>query len=193
MGGTAQNGFDGRRLADLIGLVDSPVDAEAAGAVHRIRVLKKKHGDAPFYALMERDEYKDALWEKLGGCAAPCEPGAKCSHGPESLRGWFEKKHGGGDSVALAEARTLIEKLQQDNAQLERDGSALAIALKRQEDTISELRRRHPAPARASSQGTSVPARQYVGGLLAFAGVMGAAALLIAGVMWIVTALFGGS
>lgn len=134
-----QNTFDGRKLADLIGLIDSPVEAEAAGAVHRIRVLKKKHGDVPFYALVETEEYKAAAWEKFGGCASPCDAGGKCHHGPEGLRAWFEAKHGGGNSGELTEARTLLEKLRQDNAQLEKDGAALAHAVKRQEQIIGEV------------------------------------------------------
>ena len=95
MPGAAQNGLDGRKLADLIGLIDSPVDAEAAGAVHRIRVLKKKNGDVPFYALIERPDYKAAIWEKFGN--------------PECLKGQME-------------AASLVERLRQDNAQLEKDG-----------------------------------------------------------------------
>src|ERR1700677_956353 len=106
-----QNGFDGRKLADLMGLLDSAIDAEAAGALHRIRILKKKHGDVPFYALVETDEYKTAVWAKYGGCATPCGGGASCHHGPESLREYFEQKHGGGNSAALVGARTPGEKL----------------------------------------------------------------------------------
>jgi hypothetical protein len=175
MATTQQNGFDGRKLADLGGLLDSPVDAEAMGALHRIRVMKKKHGDAPFYALVERDDYKTAVWEKYGGCATPCDPGGSCHHGPESLRGWFETKHGGGNSASLIEAQTLIDKLRQDNAQLEKDGAALALAVKRQEDIISELRQQGTArPAQAAD----AAAGEYFGGLFAFAFVMGAAALV---------------
>src|SRR5438067_758544 len=111
MGTAQQNGFDGRKLADLIGLIDSPVEAEAVGAVHRIRVLKKKHGDEPFYALVERPDYKAAIWEKFGN--------------PECLKGQME-------------AAALVEKLRQDNVQLEKDGAALALAVKRQEQIISE-------------------------------------------------------
>ena len=67
MGAAAQNGFDGRKLADLIALLDSPMEAEAAGALRSIRLLKKKHGgDAPFYELIERPDYKAAVWEKFG-------------------------------------------------------------------------------------------------------------------------------
>jgi hypothetical protein len=174
-----QNTFDGRKLADLIGLIDSPVEAEAAGAVHRIRVLKKKHGDVPFYALVETEEYKAAAWEKFGGCASPCDAGGKCHHGPEGLRAWFEAKHGGGNSGELTEARTLLEKLRQDNAQLEKDGAALAHAVKRQEQIIGELRQQGTArPGTQAVDAAAGPAHEYFGGLFAFAGVMGAAALL---------------
>jgi hypothetical protein len=195
MPGAAQNGLDGRKLADLIGLIDSPVDAEAAGAVHRIRVLKKKRGDVPFYALVETDEYKTAAWEKFGGCATPCDPGGRCHHGPPALRGWFEKKHGGGNPAELIEARTLVEKLRQDNAQLEKDGAALALAVKRQEDIISALRRKatvRPVAPVAQAAGAAGPAREYVGGLFAFGFVMGAVALLFVGAWRLAAAVFGG-
>src|ERR1022692_226892 len=109
-----QNGFDGRLLAHLIGLLDSPIDAEAAGAVHKIRVLKKKHGDIPFYEVIERPDYKAAIWEKFGK--------------PECLKGQME-------------AAALVDRLRNDNAQLEKDGATLALAVKRQEDIISALRR----------------------------------------------------
>jgi hypothetical protein len=184
-----QNGLEGRKIADLVALIDSPVEAEAAGAVHRIRVLKKKQGDEPFYALVETDEYKTAIWEKFGGCATPCDPGGRCHHGPPSLRGWFETKHSGGNSAELIEARTIVEKLREDNAQLEKDGAALALAVKRQEQVISELRQqttaRHVAPAADAAAGTS----EYFGGLFAFASVMGAAALLFAGAWHVVVAV----
>ena len=190
-----QNGFDGRKLADLMGLLDSPIDAEAAGALHRVRVLKKKRGDVPFYALVETDEYKTAVWEKYGGCAMPCGPGASCHHGPESLREYFERKHGGGNSAALVEARTLVEKLRQDNAQLEKDGAALALAVKRQEAVINELRRqgtaRKPVQPMAQTAAAQLPDAQevFVAGVFAFAVVMGLAALLFAGAWHLVAAV----
>ena len=153
MPGAAQNGLDGRKLADLIGLIDSPVDAEAAGAVHRIRVLKKKNGDVPFYSLIERPDYKAAIWEKFGK--------------PECLKGQME-------------AAALIETLRHDNAQLEKDGAALALAVKRQESVISELRQQAPRagsparPPRASS-----PDIGLVNGGLVAVMVMIVAALLV--------------
>jgi len=179
MAAAQQNDLDGRKLANLVGLLDSPIDAEAAGALHRIRILKKKLGDVPFYALLETDDYKTAAWEKYGGCAKPCGAGPGCHHGPESLQGYFERKHGGGNSAELIEARTLIEKLRQDNAQLEKDGAALALAVKRQEQLISELRQQTTArPGTQAPDGAVGPGSECVVGFVAFAGVMGAAALL---------------
>jgi hypothetical protein len=100
-------------------------------------------------------------------------------------------------SPELAEARALIETLRQDNAQLEKDGAALALALKRQEEINGDLRRRSgaarqgssaaPCPARASD-----PARECAGGLLAFAAVMAVAALLFVVAARIAAAVFGG-
>jgi hypothetical protein len=192
MPSATQNGFDGRKLADLTGLIDSSVDAEAAGAVHRIRVLKKKHGDVPFYALIESDEYKTAVWKKYGGCAAPCDAG-KCHHGPECLRGWFEKKHGGGDSAELIEARALVEKLRQDNAQLEKDGAALALAVKQQEAVIEELKRdaRDKARrARAQIQNVCDTAENWLDGLFSLVLFWGGTALVVALVRWVWRAVF---
>jgi hypothetical protein len=144
-----QNGFDGRQVAQLVGLLDSPIDAEAAGALHRLRVLKKKHGDVPFYELVERPDYKAAIWEKFGN--------------PECLKGQME-------------AAALVEKLRQDNAQLEKDGAALAQAVKRQEQVISELRQQRKA--RDVAQAAGVPVLGFVEGLAGFAG----AALMFIGV-----------
>jgi hypothetical protein len=159
--------LDGRQVAQLVGLLDSPVDAEAAGALHRIRVLKKKHGDEPFYALVERPDYKAAIWEKFGN--------------PECLKGQME-------------AAALVDKLRQDNAQLEQDAAALALAVKRQEQIISELRQQSTVrPVVAQAAGAPVgPAHEYLGGLFAFAFVMGAAALLFVGVCRLAAAVFGG-
>jgi hypothetical protein len=61
-GSQSGTSLDGRLVAGLVALLDSPVDAEAAGALHRLRVLKKKHGDVPFYELVERPDYKAAVW-----------------------------------------------------------------------------------------------------------------------------------
>jgi hypothetical protein len=191
MGTAQQYGFEAGKLADLIGLLDSPVDAEAAGALHRLRVVKKKHGDAPFYALLEAEDYKPAVWQKYGGCAAPCDAGGKCHHGPEALRGWFENKQGGGNGAELSEARALVERLRQDNAQLERDGAALALAVKRQEQIIGELRQQTAAQPVAQASATA-PAREYLGGLFAFSSVMGGAALLFIAARHVMAWLFGG-
>jgi hypothetical protein len=193
-GAAQQNGFDGRKLADLTGLIDSSVDAEAAGAVHRIRVLKKKHGDVPFYALIEADEYRAAVWEKYGGCVVPCDAGGKCHHGPECLRGWFEKKHGGGDSAEVIEARALLEKLRQDNAQLEKDGAALALAVKQQEAAIEELQREARDKRRravAQIRNACDVAENCFDGLFALVLLWGGTALVIACVRWVWRAVFG--
>ena len=159
-----QNGLDGRQVAHLVGLLDSPLDAEAAGALHKIRVLKKKHGDVPFYEVIERPDYKAAIWEKFGK--------------PECLKGQME-------------AAALVEKLRNDNAQLEKDGATLALAVKRQEDIISALRRQGtPGPA-ALTAGAAGPAREYVGGVFAFVFVMVAAALLFVCAWRLAAAVFG--
>ena len=162
-----QNGLDGRKIADLIGLIDSPVDAEAAGAVHRIRVLKKKNGDVPFYELIERPDYKAAIWEKFGK--------------PECLKGQME-------AAALIETlRHDNAQLRNDNAHLEKDGAALALAVKqqesvinRQESVISELRQQVPragSPARPPR--VSAPDIGLVNGGLVAVMVMIVAALLV--------------
>jgi hypothetical protein len=158
-----QNGFDGRQMAQLIGLLDSPVDAEAAGALHRIRVLKKKHADVPFYELVERPDYKAAIWEKFGN--------------PECLK-------------TQMEAAALLEKLRQDNAQLEKDGAALAVAVKRHEETIHDLRAQlarrggvSPQPM-AQTPDTSGPVMTFLGGLVAFVGIV----LMVVGI-WHLAAL----
>jgi hypothetical protein len=166
MGTTQQNVLDGRQVAQLVGLLDSPVDAEAAGAPHRIRVLKKKHGNVPFYELVERPDYKVAIWEKFGN--------------PKCLKGQME-------------TAALVEKLRQDNAQLEKDGAALALAVKRQEQIISELRQHATARPAAHAQGAAAgPASEYFGGFFAFLSVMGAAALLFVGAWLLAAALWGG-
>ena len=159
-----QNGFDGRLLAHLIGLLDSPIDAEAAGAVHKIRVLKKKHGDIPFYAVIERPDYKAAIWEKFGR--------------PECLKEQME-------------AAALVENLRQDNAQLEKDGAALALAVKRQEAVINELRQQGTVRPVAQASGAVCPVNEYVGGLFAFAFVMVLAALLFAGAWHVAAVVIG--
>jgi hypothetical protein len=187
-----QNGFDAVRLADHIGYLDSSVDAEALGNFHRIRQIKKKHlGDVPFYALMEMDECKTAVWEKFGGCAAPCEAGGKCQHGPPALRGWFEKKHGGGDSAALIEAREQAAKYLKETRAAVAEVTRLAELVKRQEDIISELRGRAMARPVMQAAGAAAggPAREFVGGLFAFVGL---AALLFLGAWAIEAAVFGG-
>ena len=149
-------------MAHLVGLLDSPLDAEAAGALHKIRVLKKKHGDVPFYEVIERPDYKAAIWEKFGK--------------PECLKGQME-------------AAALVEKLRNDNAQLEKDGAALALAVKRQDDIISGLRRQGtPGPVALAA---GAPAREYVGGLFAFVFVMVAAALLFVCAWRLAAAVFG--
>src|ERR1017187_9014414 len=112
-GSQSGTSLDGRLVAGLVALLDSPVDAEAAGALHRLRVLKKKHGGVPFYELVERPDYKAAVWEKFGK--------------PECLKEQME-------------AGALIEHLRQDKAQLEKDGAALALAVNQQADVISDLR-----------------------------------------------------
>jgi hypothetical protein len=179
MPGAAQNTFDGGKQADLIALLDSPVDAEAAGALHRLRVLKKKNGDVPFYGLIETDEYKAATWAK---------------YGPECLRGWFERKHGGGNSAALIEAQSVIEKLRQDNAQLEKDGAALALALKRQEEITGELRgqlARRDTMTQAVGHALKV-GDGFLDGLFALVIVWSGAALLFGCAWHVVKAVFGG-
>jgi hypothetical protein len=194
MPGAAQNTFDGGKQADLIALLDSPVDAEAAGALHRLRVLKKKNGDVPFYGLIETDEYKAATWAKYGGCASPCDVGGTCHHGPECLRGWFERKHGGGNSAALIEAQSVIEKLRQDNAQLEKDGAALALALKRQEEITGELRgqlARRDTMTQAVGHALKV-GDGFLDGLFALVIVWSGAALLFGCAWHVVKAVFGG-
>jgi hypothetical protein len=165
-----QSVLDGRQVAQLVGLLDSAVDAEAAGALHRIRVLKKKHGDVPFYELVERPDYKAAIWEKFGN--------------PECLKGQME-------------AAALVEKLRQDNAQLEKDGAALALAVKRQEQIIGELRKQQKMARPVMTQAVAVapaavgPAGEYLGGLFAFVFVVAAAALLFLGAWRLAVAVFG--
>jgi hypothetical protein len=158
----AHNGFDGRKLADLIALLDSPMGAEATGALRRIRVLKKNHDDAPFYELIERPDYKLAVWEKFGE--------------PECLKEQME-------------AAALVEKLRQDNAQLEKDGAALAQEVNRQAQIIGELRQ--ASPVFQFDAGAAAPARDYVGGLCAFLSVMGGAALLFIAARHIIAWLCG--
>jgi hypothetical protein len=160
-----QNGLDGRQVAHLVGLLDSPLDAEAAGALHKIRVLKKKHGDVPFYEVIERPDYKAAIWEKFGK--------------PECL-----KEH--------MEAGALLEKLRADNAQLEKDGAALALAVKRQEAVINELRQQGTVRPVAQAAGAAGPVHEYVGGLFAFAFVMALAALLFVGAWHLAASVWGG-
>jgi hypothetical protein len=188
-----QTGLDARKLADYVAHFDNPMEAEAAGYFRRVRNLLGKTG-LKFYELLESDDYKAAVWEKLGGCTAPCDAGGKCHHGPEALRGWFEKKHGGGGNGGdLVEARALIEKLRQDNAQLEKDGAALALAVKRQEQIIGELRQhRPPRPVFQSGGAAAGPGPEYLGGFFAFLSIMGAAALLFVGAWHLAAALFGG-
>jgi hypothetical protein len=192
MPGATQNGFDGRKLADLVGLLDSPVDAEKMAALYKITVLNKKHGNVPFYALLESDDYKTAIWEKFGGCAEPCGVGPSCPHGPESLRGYFERKHGGGNSAELIEERTLNEKLRQDYAQLEKETAALAGAFKRETEINKELRQQAAARPVAQAGGADDAAREYVGGLFAFGFLIGAAALLFVGACRLAAVVFGG-
>jgi hypothetical protein len=177
-----QRALDGRKVADLVALLDSPVDAEASLALHRIRVLKTKLGGIPFYALMEAEDYKAAAWVKYGGCAAPCGSGASCHHGPESLRGYFERKHGAGGGADLAEAQKQIDALKTDNAQLAKGGAALAAALKQRDETIDALRVQAAQPTARTVAGTAGPAGEYAAGLFAFMGVMGIAALLFAAI-----------
>ena len=89
--------------------------------------------------------------------------------------------------------RDFVEKLRQDNAQLEKDGAALALAVKRQEQVISELRQLKTARPVAQSAGTVAgPAHEYLGGFLAFLSVMGLAALLFVGAWYLAAALIGG-
>lgn len=162
MGAAAQNGFDGRKLADLIALLDSPMEAEAAGALRSIRLLKKKHGgDAPFYELIERPDYKAAAWEKFGE--------------PDCLKEQME-------------AAALVDKLRQDNAQLEKDGAALVQEINRQAQVIGELRQAAPV---FHQPGDAAPARDYVGGLCAFLSVMGIAALLFLAARHVMAWLLG--
>ncbi len=160
-----QNGLDGRRVAQLVALLDSPVDAEAACALHRLRVLKKTHGDVPFYELIERPDYKAAVWQQFGN--------------PECLKEQME-------------AGALIEMLRQDKTQLERDGAALAHVIRRQEGEISDLRKRSTARQAAQMCGVSGPAGEYVCGLFAFVTVMIAAALLFVAACHLAAAVFGG-
>lgn len=110
--------LDGRRLANLIALFDSPVDAEAAGALHSIRQLKKKHGDVPFYEVIERDDYKAAIWDKFGE--------------PKCLRDHIERQRGTGREAELRdEILTLTTTV-----------TELAEALTEQKRISSELRKR---------------------------------------------------
>ncbi len=156
-----QNGFDGRKLADLIALLDSPMEAEASGALRRIRVLKQKHGDAPFYELIERPDYKAAVWEKFGN--------------PECLKEQME-------------AAALVEVLREEKAQLEKDGAALAQEVNRQAEMSGGLRQ---ARSVFQTAGDTAPAREYVGGLFAFLSVMGGAVLLFIAVRHVMAWLFG--
>src|ERR1700722_4286647 len=94
MPATGSNGFDGRKLAKLFALLDSPQDAEAAGALHRIRVDLKKNG-MTFYQAVEDHEYKTGIWEGFGQ--------------PECLREYFERKQGIGNEAQLREELTRIQ------------------------------------------------------------------------------------
>lgn len=155
-----QNGLDGRMIAHLVGLIDSPVDAEAAGALHKIRVLKKKHGDIPFYEVIERPDYKAAIWEKFGQ--------------PECLREYFERENGG-QEAQLTEAR---EKA----ATYAREAKDAMAKVTHYAEIVSQLRQELSArPARASSVSSSSDSGLVNGGLVAVV-VLVALALMIAAV-----------
>jgi hypothetical protein len=96
-------------------------------------------------------------------------------------------------SPELMEARRLVEELRNDNAQLEKDGAALALAVRRQDDIISELRR-HVSGARPGPQmnGVVCPVHEFVGGLFAFAFLMVLTALLFVGAWHLTAAVLGG-
>lgn len=166
---------EGRKLADRLAMFDSPADAEAAAWFCKTRMLLSKLG-VKFYAVVETDEYKTAMWGKLGGCAAPCETGGKCSHAPEALRPWFERKHGGnGGAAELAEAREKAAGYCRELKEAMAKVTHYASLAQTQEQTIKELRRKL-----AARPGASSGARLVSGGLVAFV-VLIALALMIAG------------
>ena len=156
-----QRGFDAERFAALVATFDNnPNEAEAMNGARMFR--RMAHGDNKRVVdLIYRADVMAAL-------DAVLQPVREAS--PE-----------------LVEARALIETLRQDNAQLERDGAALALALNRQE-AAGPCSPAVPCPARVSN-----PARECAGGLLAFVVVMTVAALLFAVGSRIAAAVFGGS
>ena len=158
-----QPGWDAHKLAQLVGLFDSPVDGEAMAALHRIRVLKKKYGDTPFYELIERPDFKAAIWEKFGK--------------QESLKG-------------QSDTTALVEELRHDMAQLEQECAALALEVQRQEEIISELREQAEARPAETADLFCSALRVYLGGLFAFVLVIDGSVLIFAAAWHLTVALF---
>jgi hypothetical protein len=124
MPATGSNISEGRKTAKLVGLLDSPQDAEAAGALHRIRVRLKKQG-LTFYQAVEDHEYKIGIWEAFGQ--------------PECLREYFERKQNSGNETQLREE---IGRLQTALGERERGGARLAEALDAMQQKFDEYRRK---------------------------------------------------
>jgi hypothetical protein len=161
MPASQQSGFDPERFAALVATFDNnPNEAEGMNGARLFR--RMAHGAGLRVVDLF---YRADIMAALDGNLQPVREAS-----PE-----------------LAEARTLIEKLREDNAQLEKDGAALALALKRQE-AAGPSSSSAPCPARVSSS----PAREYAGGFLAFNVVMAVAALLFAFASRIAAAVFGG-
>lgn len=166
MANAQQRVWDAYKLADLVGLFDTPVDGEAMGALHSIRVLKKKYdGDTPFYELIERPEYKAAIWEKFGK--------------PKCLKEQMEMS-------------ALVEELREDKAQLEQDCAALAWEVQRQAEIINELHEQANAWPVAEAEDEDMPVSPvdaYLGGLFAFVLLM-FGAVIFAGAWHLATVIF---
>jgi hypothetical protein len=183
MGAGVQPPFDARKVADYVAHFDDANEAEATAYFRKVRGVAGKAG-LKFDELVESEEYKAAVWEKFGGCATPCRNGT-CDHGPESLRGWFQKKHGGG--ADLIAAQKLVEQLKKASA-------VLAAEVKRQAAMIANLQASAAAGGAglgSSSGAKAGPVRGAVGGLFSLAVVMGAAAL-VAVVCRLAAAMLGG-
>jgi hypothetical protein len=146
------NNFDGRKFGKLFSLLNSPQDAEAAGALHRMRVMLTKHG-MTFYEAVENHEYKTEIWEGFGG--------------PECLRQYFEWKNGGGGNDAA---------LREEAAQLMRKVQELAGLLTQEKEVSAHLRQEC---ARSGNRPAVSDAGLVNGGLVA-AVVLAAVALLVA-------------
>jgi len=119
--------IDGKMLAKLVSLLDSPIDGEAASAFQRIRELLAKSG-VKFYEAVETQEYKQVLWKVFGH--------------PECLKAYFEKA-GGNDAALRAELeneRTLRMEAEAGGAKIAREFTAANDGLRKQLEQERQLR-----------------------------------------------------